>query len=651
MNRASRRGAALATGGIAGLALATLVLPQLANSLNPTALGIGLLTLVLGLATLALQRLGECYRRRNAVRDALRVDPGSLASLPLAELGVYPPPRGDPAEYCSRRYDEDAKLRSAIEAVSKDDAKKHCVIVVGPRECGKSRAASEAARNVVAARPVLVPFDAGGLRVLQDNGFNVNLPRRQRCVWVWLDGLDRFAEALDPRTLGVERRHALVRGAQRVTGRRARQIKMLATIRSGKWKELRAGSSQESENVRALGPITEPVELTPQRHFLTSSAVVETESSGGSGEGTQTGLKAPSSWSNSQRRSAGPRPPWWDGLLIALCLAVTGISAGIAVLWATDRKPLVKPPSINHQLASITSRLNHQVGGGTVVLREPVRLHEVGEPDSWVIGFKPRGAKDSDVLEIYDNHDGWLVKEFSFQPRVVGLPPALTLDGRHGAYLKGLSSDTQPANFFDNDGTAEFIAGYQVSVCYRVPNCPEHKDKFFSLFLPFGIEWVDGSGYALLPLTSEPPHLAAHPAGSMAIEFHRAVYGQDDARGRQRVTLPNKVQDPSHNHGLAGYLTAAFALSTKPNGRLLLGYLPGRFDYQKTNVFELHVDQIRTDTKTPTAECSSKSQTCFGPRWLDELVVPPDKSANSALLKEWPKVQGDWSHVIQVRHE
>ncbi|MEA2212753.1 MAG: hypothetical protein QOF83_2701 [Solirubrobacteraceae bacterium] len=172
MSSDNRRGVALATGSVAGLALATIVLPQIAGSLRPTALGIGLLTLALGLSNLAAQRLGQCYRRRSELETAVRdYPPPLLGTQNLDALGVYPLPPTDAASYQARPRSEDERLAKAMTTSC-------CVVVHGGPRVGKSHAAARAAGESLGDIPVIVPFDADGLRALQDNCFDARLRSR-----------------------------------------------------------------------------------------------------------------------------------------------------------------------------------------------------------------------------------------------------------------------------------------------------------------------------------------------------------------------------------------------------------------------------------------------------------------------------------------
>src|SRR6266567_1375105 len=96
-----------------------------------------------------------------------------------------------------------------------------------------SRAATEAARRAFGDLPAIVPVNAAGLRWLADNDYDAKLPAPTICLW--LDGLERFIEALDPPT--VDSLNAASRP----------DVKVVATVRSKEWNELLAANGQDAE--------------------------------------------------------------------------------------------------------------------------------------------------------------------------------------------------------------------------------------------------------------------------------------------------------------------------------------------------------------------------------------------------------------------
>ena len=226
---AARKTAALGAGAVGGVALFAVALPQLASTFNPTKLATALLTVTAALLTAAGDRWIQLYKQRKALETAVRAwPPERLRAHDPATLGVYPPRDrdGNPQPYRPRA--EDAELDQALAG----DAQ--IVVVDGPAGGGKSRAAAEAARRKLPVVPAIVPVDAAALGTLADSGVRLN--GRESCVCLWLDGLDRFIEVLDPRMLDA------LQGI-------APDTKVVATVRTERWRELLGGTGQ-AERVR-----------------------------------------------------------------------------------------------------------------------------------------------------------------------------------------------------------------------------------------------------------------------------------------------------------------------------------------------------------------------------------------------------------------
>ncbi len=92
MNRRLRRtSAAGGAGAAAGLAIATLVLPQLTNIAGPTPLLTLFVTVSLALAGACVQRWVAFNNQLSALENALRVwPPLALRATKPGALGVYP---------------------------------------------------------------------------------------------------------------------------------------------------------------------------------------------------------------------------------------------------------------------------------------------------------------------------------------------------------------------------------------------------------------------------------------------------------------------------------------------------------------------------------------------------------------------------------
>lgn len=624
MTRASRRGAALATGAVAGLAIATLVLPQLANTLKPTALGVALLTLVLGLLTLATQRFREFYRRRSELESALLAYPPELlGSADPVALGVCAPMPGPKSK---------VESASSEELLDRALTGSRYLVVKGPSGCGKSKAAADCASRVLPTVAGVVPFNAEGLGTLQAEEFALGVDHCDDGVCLWLDDLDRFLEVLDTRALNPRERSSATALARSLTHRDRRLTRLVATIRSDRWDDTRKGSDDPSQTLRRLESMATLVTLDEAGRVVDVQPELEPTHAGATDE--QVARPAPPM--RSDRQPANPpraKPLWRDVLFVSLAIATAAVGIALAILYGVDRKVLVQPPPVSDQIASITSAMQSELGHGHVVFSERVSLHSTEEP-SWIIGVQHgpvqslhHGAVQSDDLRIYDVHNGWLERKLDFQPTAAGPNPP---------HLQQVADNSATAGVFNNNGAPEFIAGYNVL------------SRASPTILPFGIDWetgVGGSGYILRGLTEfrdfkEDPG----PAFSLAHLDHSQAAFLESNYGRP-ITLRNRQLDPS-NPWLRAYPVSAFALARQPSGRLLLGYLLRRYDYTRTNDLEFEVGQIRSGG-VATHPCSSTNPTCSGPRRPEEIHVPPDKGDSQALEEEWPHLRSKWVQKIK----
>lgn len=223
-------------GVTAFLGFVGVVVPILANFLNPTLTLNALVAIAIGATTAIVQRALARLSQRRALAGALRLwPPRRLKQAELAPLGVYPPyePNGRPSEYVKRPRDEDSEVRAAL--TSSD-----VVVIHGPHNAGKSRAASEAAKQVLEDDVVFVPLNADALRLIADRSVEMDLPDKRVCLW--LDGADRFVEALDARALQSLRQLAPTKVG----------VKIVATIRTDQWNKLLSEGNGQSEAARAL---------------------------------------------------------------------------------------------------------------------------------------------------------------------------------------------------------------------------------------------------------------------------------------------------------------------------------------------------------------------------------------------------------------
>ncbi len=623
MSRASRRGAALATGGIAGLAIATLVLPQLANTLKPTAVGVALLTLVLGMLTLAAQRFREFYRRRTELDTALLAYPPELlgSADPIA-LGVV---ASNSEPHRSAELSTSTSTADRLDRALMDSP---CVVVRGPSACGKSKAAADAAARVWPSVAGIVPFNADGLGTLQDEEFHIGADRCDNGICLWLDDLDRFLGVLDTRSLTPRRRKTAV--GRRLTRRDPQAPRLIATVRSERWDETRKGTDDQSQTLRRLESVSTLVTLDQAGRVVDIQPEPEPEPEPEPGQdGTPTPPALPSRPASKCPRA---KPLWRDALFVVLALATAAVGVAIAILYGVDRKVLVQPPPVSDQIASITTAMQTHLGHGHVVFSERVWLHSTEEP-SWIIGVQhgptqslKHGIANSDELRIYDVHDGWLELKLDFQPTVTGPSPP---------HLQQVADNSSAAGLFNNGGIPEFIAGYNLL------------SRASPTILPFGIDWqtgANGSGYVLRGLTEFSNFNERMGPGFSLPYLRRSEAAFLKANYDEPIMLRNRHVDLS-NQDLSAYPVSAFALARQPSGRLLLGYLLRPYDYTRTNDLEFEVGQLRSGG-VATHPCSWFNPTCWGPKRPEVIHVPPDKGDSQALLDEWPQLKSHWVHRL-----
>src|SRR5207248_3845318 len=177
-------------------------------------------------------------------RRALRAWP--LPTLRDAEphhLGVFPASRGYGGSggamdhYVRRSPDDDVE-----QAV----ASSFFVLLYGPRLVGKSRTALEAARRALPDAVVAAPDNGDALVEL----FEPDSPLRSesRQVVLWLDGLERFVDALD--------RPALDELRDMECG-----VTVVATVRTDDWEELLRVGGQPGEGAKAVAARARAFEL------------------------------------------------------------------------------------------------------------------------------------------------------------------------------------------------------------------------------------------------------------------------------------------------------------------------------------------------------------------------------------------------------
>ena len=599
VGRTAQKGVAFGAGTAGGLALAALLLPQIASTLKPTDLGAALLAIAIALLTTIGQRLIERYSQRRALENALRAwPPQRLGAADPATLGVYPAigPGGRPEPY--RPRDEDPDLRRALE-------ESKIVVVHGPSGAGKSRAAAEAGRRVLAGVPAIVPLNADALRSLADGSVRVRLDEPSICLW--LDGLDRFVEAIDARAL-------------QSLGKVAREVRIVATIRTEKWTELLSGSGQQSEAARALAAGGTVIELTPL-DSVTGQPAPDT-------------VDAARALSPVRKVAPRWRDPWLGSLgLGLLATLIVGLFAGLS-------GNLVKPRPLDEQMDEIKSAALRGDANGRrhVVVDARVRFHST-EADSWVLVIEDRPSHDdfysvasgnvkgplprSDELRIYDVSDGRLRLKLRFRPK-----PIKSGDEQHPSGLVKLGAGAALATDYDDDGSNELIAGYSIPA------------EATQAFVPFGIDWEDGR-YQLVSLVPQRPRLSDRGLTAKAVAFRHEAY-------EERRTFQNEIRDRSFRHlALTGFRVQAFAYVEKPRTRLLTGYFAMDPETSPKRVVELHAGQFRTGALA-VQPCTPTYAACQAPARAQEVTVPPDRGLDGGLLAAWDAIGSKWVKELRA---
>ncbi|HXO08450.1 MAG TPA: hypothetical protein VN880_10475 [Solirubrobacteraceae bacterium] len=592
MNRRLRRtSAAGGAGAAAGLAIATLVLPQLTNIAGPTPLLTLFVTAALALAGACVQRWVAFNGQLGALENALRVwPPRQLKATRMAALGVYPVPSTGDAEYQPRPEDE--KLREALRTSAP-------VVVHGPARSGKSRALREAACKEFGEIPAIVPVGSDALQWLADHDVDAKLEAPEVCLW--LDALDRYFDVLDVPTL------------ETLTAVSSRKVRIVATVRTGPWETLLRQGGQRCEAARALCESSEVVKLEAFKPAARYGLAPADEDQDSAEE-----LPPPEQ----------PRSPVKDRLFQGLlaALAVT-LAAGAFIGFHSDWRSMVQPPPIADQINdTIESMVAH---GGHVVVNERLRLHP-SEEDSWLVVVEderdgtvfyagatgtPGAPKPrSDEVRIYDVSGGWLRLKLDFRPRGRG----------RTARAWVTPAGAPPALDYNDDGTREVIAGFEI------PDAHEE-------LLPFAIDW-QRDHYRLIPMTPDPPQLATDGFRGQSIALRDDLY-------LKKLALDNSIPGRAGD-ALSGYQVQGFALTRNPTVRLLTGYYaqpPGG-----DQVIEIRANQIE-HSDLELKPCSPENAVCPAPAHEQDVVVPPSKTVDNGLLQAWDLSARKWATPITVQ--
>ena len=605
MNRRLRRtSAAGGAGAAAGLAIATLVLPQLTNIAGPTPLLTLFVTAALALAGACVQRWVAFNRQLGALENALRVwPPRQLKATKMAALGVYPVGSTGGGDYQPRREDE--KLREALRSSAP-------VVVHGPARSGKSRAVREAACKEFGDIPAIVPVGSDALRWLADHDVDAKLEAPEVCLW--LDALDRYFDVLDVPTL------------ETLTAVSSRKVRIVATVRTGQWEALLRQGGQRCEAARALCESSEVVKLEAFKPAARHELAPADEQRVLAPEQPTVPQQPPAP--EELRSGEQPRSPSKDRLFQGLFAAlVATLAAGAIIGFASDWRSMVQPPPIADQINDTVESM--LADGGHVVVNERLALHP-SEEDSWLVVVEdehngsefyagatgaPGAPKPrSDEVRIYDVSGGWLRLRLDFRPQGRG----------RTARAWVTPAGAPPAFDYNDDGTREVIAGYEI------PDAHEE-------LLPFAIDW-ERDHYQLIPMTPDPPQLATTGFAGQSIALRDDLY-------LKRLRLDNAVVGRAAD-ALSGYQVQGFALTRNPTVRLLTGYYaqpPGG-----DQVLEMRANQIE-HSDLELRPCSPENAVCPAPAHEQDVVVPPSKTLDNGLLQAWDQSAARWATPIRVQ--
>jgi hypothetical protein len=153
------------------------------------------------------------------------------------------------------------------------------------------------------------------------------------------------------------------------------------------------------------------------------------------------------------------------------------------------------------------------------------------------------------------------------------------------------------------------------------------------------VDW-DGSKYKLVPMTPKPPVLPTRGIKPALVTERETWY-------MKQVRLPDAVTGATSTQPLIGYQVGAFAFDDSPAVRLLTGYLAGTPNRQSTQLYELRANQISLSNFHLEA-CYYGDPSCRAPREEYDVIVPPDKFPDNALLAGWKEAKSQWTPTVTV---
>jgi hypothetical protein len=554
MTGQTRRRAVAATTTAAVTAATVVVLQVLQQSIgafNPTPVISDLIVVAAFFAGLAAARAGSrralsaAFEARNrTLRRLVGVWPApQVGQADPIRLGVLPARRefGPKPPYVSRRIDRD--LRAAL--LDGD-----IVVVLGDARAGASRTAFEAALHELKEAPVVAPRSASALSELL--ALDPPLKLSADHALVWLDGIDRYIEAIDATTLGM---------LQEI----AAKVTVLVTARRADWNALLEATSPGQKPARAVLAQARVFELPGQ---LDGSELAESERlypgmdiSAGIGvtiatTGRETSPPARRPDEHGLEGEPDPNgPARKDPLLILPAAATLAAVIGFVAVWQVSG---FSTPSISDQLAAI--KRDGSSGGRHVEQLTAADLHG-GGTRSYVLLFAPKpnaASPKSDELRVYDQHGDKLVPALRFQP-----------SGRRAVFQYRADSDV------DFDGAAEIVGGYG------------YANEARGAMVPFAIDWNDAENrYRLVTLDMGAPKLSQR-ATSIPEAQYRAIYNR-----------PTTFTDANEHITISGYRVQDFAVTPAPH-RLVAGWFLQPWLGSKKATFELHAAILDSSTGAP----------------------------------------------------
>ena len=533
-----------------GVLAALQILQQVVGVWDAREVVIVLISVAVALAAAAATKWRARTQRGKRLAQELRAWP--LPGIDEAEpelLGVFPERRGGRASDVYVERDQDAEIEQAI-------AESPLVLIYGPPRSGKTCTARHATQKALDDAPVIVPSGPEALDALLDP--DLRLDAGESGIVLWLDGLERFADALDARML-----EALLGIADRVT--------IVATIRTEEWDALLEASGQAGEAAKAIASRARAFEVP-------DDPGIGRERSATGKEGDPPA--PPSAPDDSELR--GEESAWQDKWLVTPAAACAATLAALGLVILTGGFEKQPPPSVSEQVGAIKQAATRgdsdtAADDRHTVFDPVVDLHGDDE-QSHVFVFEDHGDQDiffsdlfdgdpdgpdSDELVVYDLQDGLLEERFSFQPDGSGAKAARFL-------ITEIGGRTSVGDI-DRDGADEFVGGYALP------------GEASEAMVPFALDWDNAQGrYRMVSLLPEPPPVSERTKVP-ELSAQRAAY-----------TRPITFRDSESGVALRGYRVQAFYVETEPALRLITGHLVEPRNDRHDGVLQLQAYQFRT---------------------------------------------------------